>query len=121
MLKPASHFTNLIVWQKAHVFAREMGAINNSAYRDINQMETLIASGHLRRLRELGLLAQKGKSSATYYVPTNRLLAGAVSPAQRGLDSQGVPTGLSTKPQGLTPAITAQPQGLAHMAVLTAY
>ena len=102
--------------QKALVFAREMGAINNSAYRDINQMETLIASGHLRRLRELGLLAQKGKSSATYYVPTDRLLAGAVSPAQRGLNSHGVPTGLSTKPQGLTPAITAQSQGLAHMA-----
>ena len=102
--------------QKALVFACEMGAINNSAYRDINQMETLIASAHLRRLRELGLLAQKGKSSATYYVPTDRLLSGAVSPAQRRMDSQGLPAGVSTIPQDLTPAITAQSQGLAPMA-----
>ena len=112
MLKPASHFTDLTVWQKALVFVREMGAINNSAYRDINQTETLIASGHLRRLRELGLLLQKGKSSATYYVPTDRLLSGAVSLAQRETQSQGLPAEMPTKPQRVTPAITAQSQGL---------
>ena len=116
MLKPASHFTDLMVWQKALVFVREMGAINNSAYRDINQTETLIASGHLRRLRELGLLSQKGKSSATYYVPTDRLLSGAVSLAQRETQSQGLPAEMPTKPQRVTPAITAQSQGLAPMA-----
>lgn len=89
--------------EKALVFAREMGAVNNSAYRDINQLETLIASGHLRRLRDLGLLEQKGKGSATYYVPTGRLLAGAVPPPPHGVSRQDLTPGLAAQPQGLTP------------------
>ena len=112
MLKPASHFTDLMVWQKALVFVREMGAINNSAYRDINQMETLIASGHLRRLRELGLLEQKGKSSATYYVPTQRLLSGSMPPSSRGPGKQNAATELTAQSQGLTPSVTALSRGL---------
>jgi ATP-dependent DNA helicase RecG len=60
--------------QKALVFVREVGAINNAAYRDINRTETLIASGHLRRLRDLGLIEQRGQSRATYYLPTVKLL-----------------------------------------------
>lgn len=52
---------------KALVFLKEVGAISNSAYRDINKVETLQASMHLRRLRNLGLLEQKGKGAATYY------------------------------------------------------
>lgn len=63
--------------QKALVFVREVGAINNAAYRDINRVETLAASGHLRRLRDLGLLEQRGQGRATYYVPAAGLLAGA--------------------------------------------
>ena len=111
--------------QKALVFVREMGAINNSAYRDTNRTETLTASGHLRRLRDLGLLEQKGKGSATYYVPTDILLSGAVplrDPGTDGLSAeappqpQGLALATTVQPQGLTPAITAQPQGLAPMA-----
>ncbi len=60
--------------QKALVFAREISAINNSAYRDLNRVETLAASGHLRKLRDHGLLEQKGRGSQTYYVPTERML-----------------------------------------------
>lgn len=37
-------------------------------------METLVASGHLRRLRDHGILEQKGKGSGTYYVPGYRFL-----------------------------------------------
>lgn len=44
-------------------------------YRNINSVDTLSASAHLRRLRDLGLLEQKGRSNATYYVPTSKLLA----------------------------------------------
>ncbi len=87
--------------QKALVFARETGAINNAAYRDINRVETLVASGHLRRLRDLGLLEQKGKSVGAFYVSTPQLA--------------GVP--LSTpapaaQAQGLTPALKLQAQGV---------
>ncbi len=86
--------------QKALVFAREIGAINNAAYRDINRVETLVASGHLRRLRDLGLLEQKRKSAGTFYVPTQRLTE---TPSLTG----------SSQPQaqGLTPALKAQAQG----------
>ncbi len=86
--------------QKALVFAREIGAINNAAYRDINRVETLVASGHLRRLRDLGLLEQKRKSAGTFYVPTPRLTE---TPSLTG----------SSQPQaqGLTPALKAQAQG----------
>ena len=47
-----------------------MGAITNADYRNINCVETLAASASLQRLRDLGLLEQKGRSNATYYVPT---------------------------------------------------
>jgi len=59
---------------RALIWVREIGAINNAAYRDINGLDTLTASGHLRRLRDLGLLDQRGKGVATYYVPTQRLV-----------------------------------------------
>ncbi len=54
---------------RALVFVRELGAIDNAAYRAINRTDTLNASGHLRRLRDLRLLDMKGSGSRTYYVP----------------------------------------------------
>ena len=52
---------------KALVFLKEFGAISNAAYRDINKVDTLHASFALRRLRNSGILIQKGKGTATYY------------------------------------------------------
>lgn len=57
------------------IVVREMGAISNVDYRNINAVDTLTASSHLRRLRDFGLLEQKGSGSATYYVPTKKLLS----------------------------------------------
>lgn len=57
---------------RALVFVRETLSIDNAAYRDLNQVDVLNASQHLRRLRDQGLLEQRGKGSATYYVPTER-------------------------------------------------
>ena len=54
---------------KALIMLRELGALNNAVYRDINQIDTLRASGHLRKLRDCGILEQKGRASKTYYVP----------------------------------------------------
>jgi ATP-dependent DNA helicase RecG len=54
---------------RALVFVRELGAIDNAAYRHINRADTLNASAHLRRLRDLGVLSMKGSGSRTYYVP----------------------------------------------------
>ncbi len=58
---------------RALVFVREVGAIDNSAYRSINRADTLNASAHLRRLRDLGLVDMKGSGSRTYYVPGDAL------------------------------------------------
>ena len=89
--------------QRALIFVRETGAINNAAYRDISHVETLVASGKLRHLRDLGLLEQKGKSAATYYVPTGRLLQ---------VPEAAEPTPeITTRHTGSTPAISGQSQG----------
>lgn len=60
---------------RALVFVRELGAIDNSAYRAINRTDTLKASFHLRRLRDLELLDMKGAGSGTYYVPSPHFVA----------------------------------------------
>ena len=74
---------------KALIVVREAGAINNGTYRELTKVDTLTASQALRRLRDAGLLAQKGRGSATYYVPTDRLL-------DKGLSSNPEP--LSSNP-----------------------
>ena len=56
------------------IIVREKGSITNAEYRAINGVDTLTASSHLRRLRDLGLLESRGGGSATYYVPTTTLL-----------------------------------------------
>ena len=58
---------------KALIVVREAGAIDNAAYRALSKVDTLTASAALRRLRDAGLLVQKGKGSATYYLPAERL------------------------------------------------
>jgi len=58
---------------KALIVIREAGAIDNATYRELNKVDVLSASQSLRRLRDAGLLTQKGRGSATYYVPTEQL------------------------------------------------
>ncbi len=70
---------------RALVFVREMGAIDNAAYRGINRTDTLQASGHLRRLRDLEILEMKGSGNRTYYVPGLRM---SVNPQEVGADHQ---------------------------------
>ncbi|MEI6242940.1 MAG: hypothetical protein WCP39_06010, partial [Chlamydiota bacterium] len=52
--------------------------ITNADYRTINAVDTLTSSFHLRKLRDLGLLDQKGRGNTTYYVPTKKLLTDGV-------------------------------------------
>src|SRR5207248_3204775 len=47
----------------------------NAAYRMLNRVDTLSASGRLRSLRDANLLEQKGKGAGTYYVSGPRVLA----------------------------------------------
>lgn len=67
---------------RALVFVRELGAIDTAAYRTINRTDTLNASAHLRRVRDLGLLQMKGSGSRTYYVPGSGFLISDPAPAE---------------------------------------
>jgi ATP-dependent DNA helicase RecG len=82
---------------RALVAVREQGAIDNSMYRELNRVDTLGASGSLRRLRDAGLLEQKGRGSSTYYVPTSWLLDNGEDE-----DLSSNPGGLSSNPEGLS-------------------
>ncbi|MFA5631949.1 MAG: ATP-binding protein [Porticoccaceae bacterium] len=74
---------------RALVFVRELGAIDNAAYRAINRTDTLDASAHLRRLRDQGLIRMKGAGSRTYYVPGEAFEAAQTTVAQ-GNENQPV-------------------------------
>ena len=80
---------------KALIVVREAGALNNSTYRELTQVDALTASQTLCRLRDAGLLTQKGRGSATYYVPTDRLLDKPLSTSPDSLLSK--PDALSAK------------------------
>jgi ATP-dependent DNA helicase RecG len=58
----------------ALVFLREVGAINNAAYRDLSGVEGHRATSRLRRLTDLGLVLMKGHGRGAYYVPSSRFL-----------------------------------------------
>lgn len=92
---------------KALIVVREAGAINNGTYRELTKVDTLTASQALRRLRDAGLLAQKGRGSATYYVPTDRVL-------DKGLSSN--PEALSSESEGLSSTPPALPSDLEPLA-----
>lgn len=95
---------------KAMISAREVGAINNSTYRDINRhVDTLTASKQLKKLCDCGLLDKKGRGSATYYVITAHALANwpnavtvDVMTSKPG-DLEGKPRELESKPRELIP------------------
>ena len=83
---------------------------------------TLTASQSLRRLRDPGLLAQKGRGSATYYVPTERLLDSGLcsNPDSLSSESDGLSTKadtLSTNPEGVS-AMLANEQDAQRKALL---
>ena len=60
---------------RALLFLRKFNYIDNAAFRAINSgTDTLKASNHLKRLRDLNLFEQRPKGAATYYIPGKRLL-----------------------------------------------
>lgn len=52
---------------KALIYARETGAVDNTACRDFSGLDTLQASNVLRRLRDRGLLVKQGAGNRTHY------------------------------------------------------
>lgn len=62
------------------IVIREKGSISNAEYRTINGVDTLTASAHLRHLRDLGLVEQKGRGNATFYIAAKTLLTEVIEP-----------------------------------------
>jgi len=100
---------------RALIVAREIGAIDNAVYRSIIHVDTLVASGRLRRLRDLGLLQQKGQGRATYYVPTSKLLGEGPEKGPmeaEKMETEGVAIPVAAKPMGSDPVACAKAMGL---------
>jgi ATP-dependent DNA helicase RecG len=99
---------------RALIVVREIGAIDNLAYRNINRVDSLTASRHIFRLRDVGLLEQKGKGPNTYYIPTPRLMVSAPS---RTLRRASDPLRKDTNPPHgrLDPLGTGLPKALSHL------
>lgn len=70
---------------KILLYARETGAVNNTACRDFSGLDTLNASAVLRRLRDRGLLIKQGAGNRTYYTLRDPLAAPEPQPEQARL------------------------------------
>lgn len=81
------------------IFVREVNAVDNSTARQINGSDILTANADLRKLRELDLLNQKGKSKFTYYT-TSELLKSYISKEEEFLSA--LPSELSAPPLELS-------------------
>ncbi|MEI6048817.1 MAG: ATP-binding protein [Bacteroidota bacterium] len=74
-LKQFEKFDLLDSQKQAIIFVREVGAIDNTTYRQMADCDTLKASNDLRLLKTYNLLNSKGKGKATYYVAGNGISA----------------------------------------------
>ncbi|MHA3905051.1 ATP-binding protein [Castellaniella sp. WN] len=102
---------------RALIVARESGALDNASYRELNRVDTLTASQALKRLRDAGLLEQKGRGSATWYQPTAEMLGDV--PQEDSTAPHGVPGGTAPLPRDLgslsrdLPLLSRNPDALA--------
>ena len=104
---------------KGLVFVREVGAIDNAAYRQLNGLEVLEASSALRKLCEQDLLRKQGGGKATYYVPGAELSA---SPEMVDFPGEKVdePDGLSNESEPLSTEpfdLSREPESLSKESV----
>jgi ATP-dependent DNA helicase RecG len=74
---------------KALIYARETGAVDNTACRDFSRLDTLQASSLLRRLRDRGLLEKQGAGSRTYYTLSSPQIRVDLHPEQGKLALEG--------------------------------
>lgn len=83
---------------KVLIYARETGAVDNTACRDFCGLDTLAASLVLRRLRDRGLLIKQGAGSRTYYTLYTSSSAQAFGATQPELPLD-IPTSSSEEPR----------------------
>lgn len=96
--------------RRALAFVREVGAITNQDYRQLNGIDTLAASRALVRLRDLGLLDQKGSGNGTYYVLCEKVIGQTIDHV--GDDKVNLTPYIDSQSEGLTPYINPLHKGL---------
>jgi ATP-dependent DNA helicase RecG len=70
--------------KQAMIFLREVGAIDNTSYRQLADVDAYRANTDLRKLKEEQLIEQKGKGRATYYILTKQEITGGKSQTTEG-------------------------------------
>lgn len=85
--------------KQALIFVREVGAIDNTTYRQMADCDTLKASNDLRLLKSFNLLKSKGKGKATYYVAGGGLSASPQDLSAPATEISAPPQELSAPPQ----------------------
>ncbi|MEA1053464.1 hypothetical protein U5801_27210, partial [Lamprobacter modestohalophilus] len=88
---------------KILLYARETGAVNNTACRDFSGLDTLTASAVLRRLRDRGLLIKQGAGNRTYYTLRDPLVEPEPQPEQAHLPLFENETKVPTAREGRQP------------------
>jgi len=83
--------------KQALVFVRELGAIDNKAFRQLSDCDPIKASSELRLLKSLKLLETKGKGKASYYVPAWSLNEYSVGLSTQGYKNITPPPGVNTQ------------------------
>jgi ATP-dependent DNA helicase RecG len=116
-LKLFSEFNLSSEEARALLVVREMGAITNADYRNINCVDTLSASASLRRLRDFGLLELKGKGSQTYYTPGKVILLKESEAANTSPLSTELTPQVSGLPVELTPQVSELPVELTPLSM----
>jgi ATP-dependent DNA helicase RecG len=101
---------------KALIYARETGAVDNTACRDFSGLDTLQASSLLRRLRDRGLLDKQGAGNRTHYTLNNPSKPADPHPEQGKLPLEGgkqAPEGGKQTPEGGKRNLPPLPEPLA--------
>lgn len=84
------------------ILVKEMGAVDNSTYRQTNNLDTLKASAELRDLSKKKVLHPKGKGKATYYVPGENFVSPHSNLSAPPRELSAPPQELSTPPRELS-------------------
>ena len=110
-LKQFENFNLTDSLKQALIFVREVGAIDNSTYRQMADCDTLKASNELRLLKTCNLLKSKGKGKSTYYIAGDELNTPASNLSTPASNLSTPASNLSTPTSDLsTPALDALPE-----------
>ena len=73
----------------ALIFLREVGALDNLAYRQLSGLNSREATHELKQMESFGLIEMKGQGRKTHYIPTDQLKALYITNGATSDDANG--------------------------------